>query len=114
MEYALGWLETLSTILVFVIGLFLLAVAVMFVIDVTQTKHTVRRNFPVIGRFRYAFEHMGLSCVQGRGQHRGIRFHAEPGARRNSDIHQLAVPYARPGYCRSIPLDELYPEPVSH
>jgi len=32
---------------------------VVFVIDVTQTKHTVRRNFPVIGRFRYAFEHMG-------------------------------------------------------
>lgn len=31
----------------------------VFVIDVTQTKHTVRRNFPVIGRFRYAFEHMG-------------------------------------------------------
>ena len=59
METALGWLETLSTVFIFFIGLFLLAVAVMFVVDVTQTKHTVRRNFPVIGRFRYAFEHMG-------------------------------------------------------
>ncbi len=59
METALGWLETLSTVFIFVIGLFLLAVALMFVVDVTQTKHTVRRNFPVIGRFRYAFEHMG-------------------------------------------------------
>lgn len=28
MEYALGWVETLSTILIFVIGLFLLAIRV--------------------------------------------------------------------------------------
>jgi glutamate synthase domain-containing protein 2 len=33
--------------------------AVFFVIDVTQTKHAVRRNFPVIGRFRYLFERLG-------------------------------------------------------
>jgi glutamate synthase domain-containing protein 2 len=42
-----------------VLGLGLLAVVVMFVIDITQTKHAVRRNFPVVGRFRYWFEHMG-------------------------------------------------------
>ncbi|WP_028294895.1 FMN-binding glutamate synthase family protein [Oceanobacter kriegii] len=30
-----------------------------YFIDVRQTRHTVRRNFPVIGRFRYFFEHMG-------------------------------------------------------
>ena len=34
-------------------------VAVMYVIDVTQTSHAIRRNFPVIGRFRYLFEHLG-------------------------------------------------------
>lgn len=28
-------------------------------VDIHQTQHTVRRNFPVIGRFRYFFEHMG-------------------------------------------------------
>jgi len=38
----------------------LLSAAVMYVIDVTQTKHTIRRNYPVIGRFRYLFEHMGV------------------------------------------------------
>ncbi len=30
-----------------------------YVVDVRQTQHTVRRNFPVIGRFRYFFEHLG-------------------------------------------------------
>ena len=35
------------------------AILVMFVRDVTQKKHTVLRNFPVIGRLRYAFEEMG-------------------------------------------------------
>ncbi|WP_420591925.1 FMN-binding glutamate synthase family protein [Bacterioplanoides sp.] len=30
-----------------------------YFVDVTQTRHTVRRNFPVIGRFRYFFEHLG-------------------------------------------------------
>ncbi|HEX9877099.1 MAG TPA: FMN-binding glutamate synthase family protein [Gammaproteobacteria bacterium] len=59
-------LEQLTTILsfmaamfVFVLGSTLLLVAVLFVLDVTQTKHAIRRNFPVIGRFRYWFEHLG-------------------------------------------------------
>ncbi len=34
-------------------------VIVAYIIDVRQTRHTVRRNFPVIGRFRYFFEHLG-------------------------------------------------------
>jgi len=59
-------LEQLTTILsfmaamfVFVLGSTLLLVAVLFVLDVTQTKHAIRTNFPVIGRFRYWFEHLG-------------------------------------------------------
>ena len=52
-------LEILSVIFVFVVGLAILAVTVLYVIDVTQTKQTIRRNYPVIGRFRYFFEHMG-------------------------------------------------------
>ena len=34
-------------------------VAILFVSDVTQTKNAVRRNFPVVGRFRYLFERLG-------------------------------------------------------
>src|SRR5690554_1589866 len=30
-----------------------------YLADIRQTAHTVRRNFPVIGRFRYLFEHLG-------------------------------------------------------
>ncbi len=59
-------LETLTTIflfmaglLIFIIGSALLVVGVLFVLDITQTKHAIRRNFPVIGRFRYLFEHLG-------------------------------------------------------
>ena len=35
------------------------AVVVLYIIDRTQTEHTVLRNYPVIGRFRYFFEHLG-------------------------------------------------------
>jgi glutamate synthase domain-containing protein 2 len=56
---ALNVVQTLSAILVFIIGIGIIAVAVMYVIDRTQTSHAVRRNFPVVGRFRYAFEKMG-------------------------------------------------------
>ena len=56
---ALTVLEWLATLFVIAVGIGVLVVIVMYVIDVTQTKHTVRRNFPVIGRFRYFFEHLG-------------------------------------------------------
>ncbi|MAC47590.1 FMN-binding glutamate synthase family protein [Oceanospirillum beijerinckii] len=37
----------------------IVTVAVMYYVDKNQTAHTIRRNFPVLGRFRYFFEHMG-------------------------------------------------------
>lgn len=56
---ALGIVQLLSAILVFLIGLGVLTVIVMYVVDVNQTTHAIRRNFPVIGRFRYLFEKLG-------------------------------------------------------
>ncbi len=44
---------------VFLIGGGVLFAAVLYVVDITQTEHAIRRNYPVIGRFRYFFEHMG-------------------------------------------------------
>ena len=38
--------------------LFALAI-VLYLIDLTQTRHTIRRNYPLIGRFRYLFEKLG-------------------------------------------------------
>jgi len=34
------------------------------VLDVTRCKHAVRRDCPVIGRFRYWLEHLGEFCCQ--------------------------------------------------
>lgn len=56
---ALTVLEILAFTFVFILGLGILALLVMYVIDRTQTAHTIRRNYPVIGRFRYFFEHLG-------------------------------------------------------
>ncbi len=44
---------------VVMLGLGVLAIVVLYVIDVTQTRHAVRRNYPVIGRLRYVFEDLG-------------------------------------------------------
>src|SRR4026209_2209208 len=35
------------------------ALVVVFIRDVTQKKHSVLRNYPVIGRLRYKFEELG-------------------------------------------------------
>ncbi|MGI9406103.1 MAG: FMN-binding glutamate synthase family protein [Hyphomicrobiaceae bacterium] len=63
----MDWLTTftmegiglLSTLFLFAIGLMVLASIVMFVIDVSQTEDAVRRNYPVVGRFRGLFTHLG-------------------------------------------------------
>lgn len=52
-------LEFLSIFFVFALGIGVLAILVLYIIDITQTKQTIRRNYPVVGRFRYFFEHMG-------------------------------------------------------
>ncbi|WP_428100153.1 FMN-binding glutamate synthase family protein [Candidatus Rariloculus sp.] len=44
---------------IFMIGLGVLVVAIVFVMDVTQTQHAIRHNFPVIGRCRALFERLG-------------------------------------------------------
>jgi glutamate synthase domain-containing protein 2 len=54
-----GVLESLTTVLIFLLGIGILAVVIIFFIDITQTKSAVRRNYPVVGRFRYWFEHLG-------------------------------------------------------
>ena len=52
-------LGILGNLFLFVIGAVLLLVLILFIIDVTQTKDAVRRNFPVIGRFRTLFTNLG-------------------------------------------------------
>ncbi len=49
----------LSSLFVFAIGLFFLLIIILFIIDISQTKDAVRRNYPVLGRFRYIFSTLG-------------------------------------------------------
>lgn len=37
----------------------LISLLVMYIVDVRQKSHAIRRNYPVIGRFRYLFESLG-------------------------------------------------------
>ena len=52
-------IDGMAALLVSVVGLALLALVVVYVVDVTQTRSAVRHNFPVIGHLRYFFEHVG-------------------------------------------------------
>jgi glutamate synthase domain-containing protein 2 len=52
-------LEWMAVLFIFFIGVLVVVVAILYVIDITQKEHAVRRNYPVIGRFRYLFEHLG-------------------------------------------------------
>ncbi len=53
------FLEVMAYLFVFFIGLIFLALIVIYILDVTQKKQAVRRNFPIIGHFRYIFEDLG-------------------------------------------------------
>ena len=52
-------MQVMTVVFVFLVGLGVLAVIVLFIIDITQTRSAIRRNYPVVGRFRYFFEHLG-------------------------------------------------------
>ncbi len=58
-EVILPILEIMAVVFIFAVGLGVLWAIVAFVLDVTQTRHAIRRNYPVIGRFRYLFERLG-------------------------------------------------------
>ena len=52
-------IDLLSNIFIFTVGSISLFIMVLFVLDMIQTKDAVRRNFPVIGRFRSLFTTLG-------------------------------------------------------
>ncbi|MDX1736103.1 MAG: FMN-binding glutamate synthase family protein, partial [Halioglobus sp.] len=58
-EFAVLFLEISALVLAFLLAALVIAVIYMYIADVTQTKQTIRRNYPVVGRFRYFFEHLG-------------------------------------------------------
>ena len=52
-------LQIMASLFIVLIGIGAIAVLCMYFSDISQTRHTIRRNYPVLGRFRYFFEHMG-------------------------------------------------------
>ena len=57
--FLMAAMQIMTTLFVLIMVLIILWLIVTYVIDVSQTHQTIRRNYPVIGRFRYFFEHMG-------------------------------------------------------
>lgn len=59
LSFALTVFSIMAQVVAWLLGVGVLCAGVMYVIDRRQTRHTVRRNYPLIGRFRYLFEHLG-------------------------------------------------------
>jgi glutamate synthase domain-containing protein 2 len=59
MDFVSRVFELLALCFVVAIGCLFLSIIIMYMRDRLQTKHAIRRNFPVVGRFRYTFEHLG-------------------------------------------------------
>jgi len=57
--FSQGILEILAILFVTFIAVGSVLVIIIYIIDRNQTVHAIRRNYPVIGRFRYWFEHLG-------------------------------------------------------
>lgn len=59
MTYATAALQYLALLFVFLIGAGAALALLFFIIDRTQTSDAIRRNYPVIGRFRHLFTELG-------------------------------------------------------
>jgi glutamate synthase domain-containing protein 2 len=59
MDFAANVIEFMALSFVFIMGALAVGVAVLFVVDRFQTSDAIRRNYPVIGRFRHLFSELG-------------------------------------------------------
>ena len=58
-ELVLPFIEFMVFLFVFAVGCGVLWLLVLYIVDISQTKHAIRRNYPVVGRLRYSFERLG-------------------------------------------------------
>ncbi|MCB1694433.1 MAG: FMN-binding glutamate synthase family protein, partial [Pseudomonadales bacterium] len=57
---SMNWFSDLAVIVfASIVGAIVITIATLYIIDVTQSSHSIRRNYPVLGRFRYLFENLG-------------------------------------------------------
>ncbi|MFK7941428.1 MAG: FMN-binding glutamate synthase family protein [Paracoccaceae bacterium] len=58
-EFVYSGLQVMAALFVVAVGAVVLTVVAFFIADRLQTKDAVRRNFPVLGRFRHLFSELG-------------------------------------------------------
>ena len=58
-ELTINIISSLAFLFILVVGIIVAVVIVLFIIDRRQTEDAVRRNYPVIGRFRHLFTELG-------------------------------------------------------
>ena len=52
-------IDVFASLFIVLLTFLVLLVIYFYISDITQSKHAIRRNYPVIGRFRYFFERQG-------------------------------------------------------
>ena len=52
-------IDFMVALFIFMLGFAVLVILIVYIIDVSQNKSALLRNYPVIGHFRYWFEHLG-------------------------------------------------------
>ncbi|MCF2906314.1 FMN-binding glutamate synthase family protein [Octadecabacter sp. CECT 8868] len=58
-SFSMSVFEGLAVAFILIVGAVILLVLVLGIIDRTQTEDAIRRNYPVVGRFRYLFSALG-------------------------------------------------------
>ncbi len=58
-EFVMHFIELGALFFIFLLGLGCLLLVYIYLADKTQKRQAIRRNYPVIGRLRYVFEHLG-------------------------------------------------------
>lgn len=58
-QLASSGLNIFAVMFLVLLGLLVITIIVFFFIDVTQSKDSIRRNYPVLGRFRHVFSELG-------------------------------------------------------
>jgi glutamate synthase domain-containing protein 2 len=58
--FGMSFLAFAAGLFVFFVGVGSLILLALFVMDISQTKQAIRRNYPVLGRLRYLFEYLGV------------------------------------------------------
>ncbi|MEQ8954043.1 MAG: FMN-binding glutamate synthase family protein, partial [Gammaproteobacteria bacterium] len=58
-SFPLQFLEIATSVFIFALGLAVLIVGWMYLVDRRHPSNAIQRNYPVIGRFRYLFQHLG-------------------------------------------------------